>query len=67
VQRVATIQKALDFVPDPIPEVRASVGQRSIEEIEERVRATMVHEAMRKSKGNVRTAQLLEISRQRLQ
>lgn len=59
---------ALRTVPDLTPLVRAAVGHRSVREVEEQVRATMVSEALERSRGSLSgAARMLAISRQLLQ
>jgi DNA-binding NtrC family response regulator len=66
------IERAIDEAektpPDMIPFVRASVGRAPLHKLEERVRRTMVNEAMARTEGSKkRAAGLLSISRQTLQ
>ncbi|WP_437598342.1 helix-turn-helix domain-containing protein [Sorangium sp. So ce590] len=62
------IDDALARPPDLRPQVRAAVGQTSIQEVEEQVRTIMVDEALARAGGGRRkAAQLLNISRQLLQ
>lgn len=63
-----TIDEALKSAPILEPTLRATVGQRSLREVEREVRATMVSEALARSRDNRRgAARLLSISRQMLQ
>lgn len=62
------VDAALEQPPALGPRIRASVGLRSIFEVEEEVRSTMVTEALARSDGSKRAAaRLLSISRQLLQ
>lgn len=62
------LEEALDVVPDPLAEIRSSVGKIPIKDLEANVRRAMVSEALVRSRGSVRgAAQLLGISRQLLQ
>ena len=62
------IERAFSTPPDLVPHLRASVGLQPIQAIEERVRTTLVEEALAKSSGNRRSAaRTLGISRQLLQ
>jgi two-component system, response regulator RegA len=59
---------ALREVPDLRPLLRAAVGHRSVHEVEEQVRATMVAEALARARGSrTSAARMLAISRQLLQ
>lgn len=63
-----TLDRALSEPPDLTPHVRSAVGQVGIHELEEKVRRTMVEEAINRSGGNRRAAaRLLEVSRQLIQ
>jgi two-component system response regulator RegA len=54
--------------PDLAPHLRDAVGKAGLEEIEERVRRTMVAEALNRAQGSRRgAARLLRVSRQFLQ
>lgn len=64
----AAVAEALDTAPDPLPELRATVGHRNIRDVEADVRRALVAEALAKTNGSVRgAAALLGISRQHLQ
>lgn len=64
----AAMSEALDSIPDPLPEVRGSVGVVPIKDLEANVRRAMVSEALARSGGSVRgAATLLGVSRQTLQ
>lgn len=68
----AAIERALAAVlgaaPDLAPLVRTLVGWLGVHEAEDRVRATMVAEALARARGNRKSAaRLLAISRQLLQ
>lgn len=62
------VDAALEQAPKLGPRIRASVGLRSIFDVEEEVRSTMVAEALARSDGSKRAAaRMLSISRQLLQ
>lgn len=62
------VREALAHPADPAPDLRSSVGQVPLREVEARVRTTMVDEALKRAKGNRRAAaRLLGVSRQFLQ
>lgn len=62
------VERALSQPPDLVPHVRAAVGLKSIHEVEQTVRETMVQEAIARGQGNRRVAaRVLGISRQLLQ
>jgi DNA-binding NtrC family response regulator len=64
----AAMSEALESLPDPLPEVRGSVGVIPIKDLEANVRRAMVSEALARSGGSLRgAASLLGISRQTLQ
>ncbi len=64
----AAIQHAVDEAPNIKPQLRQLVGQRSIHEVEEEVRAAMLDEAIARSGGSRRgAARLLQVSRQLVQ
>ncbi len=63
-----TVRHALHDPPDLTPHLRASVGIVSLQSLEEKVRQTMLQEALARSGGNRRgAARLLRVSRQLLQ
>jgi len=69
---LAELERAIDEViatPAELnPQFRTLVGQRSIHEVEEELRETMLKEAMARSGGNKRgAARLLRVSRQLIQ
>jgi DNA-binding NtrC family response regulator len=54
--------------PDLAPQLRDAVGKANLQEVEERVRATMVGEALKRAAGSRRgAARMLGVSRQFLQ
>jgi two-component system response regulator RegA len=62
------LDEACEGVPDLEPFVRAAVGRLGVLEVEEKVRAAMVSEALARAHGNRHgAARLLDISRQLLQ
>jgi two-component system response regulator RegA len=62
------VKVALSEPPDLVPHVRSAVGLIPIQDVEEKVRATMVDEALARGKGSRRAAaRALGISRQLLQ
>jgi two-component system, response regulator RegA len=64
----SALEEALEALPDFTPFIRAAVGRLGMEEVEQRVRTTMVSEALGYSRGRRKSAaRLLEISRQMLQ
>ncbi len=61
-------QGPIDELPDLTPLLRAVVGRKSVHQVEEQVRATMVAEALARANGNLSSAaRMLSISRQLLQ
>lgn len=62
------IDESLTEAPDLRPHIRASVGHRSLHEVEGEVRETMIDEALGRVEGSRRgAARLLDVSRQLLQ
>jgi two-component system response regulator RegA len=62
------VAQSLTSAPDLQPLLRASVGHRSVHDVEDQVRATMVTEALARTEGSKKgAARLLAISRQLLQ
>jgi DNA-binding response OmpR family regulator len=64
----AAIDSALSKPPNLVPHLRAAVGRARLSDVEEEVRATMVSEAMARTRGSRRgAAKILSVSRQVLQ
>jgi len=64
----AAVHRALSQPPDPRPSLRASIGHRSLKDVEHEVRRTLVDEALRRAGGSRRGAgRLLGVSRQFIQ
>jgi two-component system response regulator RegA len=64
----ATVQRALTEPPSFDPLLRASVGKQALHELEERVRHTLIDEALARAGGKKsHAAALLSVSRQLLQ
>src|SRR5688572_30589184 len=64
----SAVDRALSEPPDLEPHLKSAVGLIPIKSVEEKVRSTMVPEALARAKGNRRrAARVLSISRQLLQ
>lgn len=67
-QLTLVCERSLSEPPDMAEAIRQAVGKVSLETLEDRVRGTMIEEALAQSKGSRRgAAKLLDISRQLLQ